>query len=43
MNTDIGIDSDIREIKSIFVDFYGILFNCLCDFAKNFSIYLKFL
>ena len=24
MNTDIGIDSDIREIKSIFVDFYGI-------------------
>ena len=24
MNIDIGIDIDIREIKSIFVDFYGI-------------------
>ena len=25
MNIDIGIDIDIGEIKSIFVDFYGIL------------------
>ena len=24
MNIDIGIDIDIGEIKSIFVDFYGI-------------------
>ena len=54
MNIDIGIDIDIEEIKSIFVDFYGIftgltysflkqiLFNCLCAFAKNLNICLKF-
>ena len=52
MNIDIGIDIDIGEIKSIFVDFMGllqglltaslkqILLNCLYDFAKNLSIYL---
>ena len=51
----IDIDIDIGEIKSIFVDFMGflqglltasskqILFNCLYDFGKNLSIYLKFL